>query len=263
MVLDVDSPGGGAPGSAELYASIRRVASEKPVVAYIRGVGASGAYYASCPAQRIVANPDALVGSIGVILLRPILSQLLQRLGVQLAVSKQGRLKDMLQPWREPTDEELERVQALIDDTYDAFVEAVARGRRMDEGRVRELATGEVFTGRQALRLGLVDELGDMETALGAASALGACAAAGGAHAAASAAGAAGARGGRGGGCGGGGGRPGGAAAREGGAVGAAGQPAGDWSGAVRRLASCQRASLASMERSARVTPCWRQAASM
>ena len=173
VVLDVDSPGGGAPGSAELYASIRRVASEKPVVAYIRGVGASGAYYASCPAQRIVANPDALVGSIGVILLRPILSQLLQRLGVQMSVSKQGRLKDMLQPWREPTDEELERVQGLIDDTYDAFVEAVARGRRMEVGRVRELATGEVFTGRQALRLGLVDELGDMETALGAASALG------------------------------------------------------------------------------------------
>ncbi len=95
VVLDVDSPGGGAPGSAELYASIRRVASEKPVVAYIRGVGASGAYYASCPAQRIVANPDALVGSIGVILLRPILSQLLQRLGVQMSVSKQGRLKDI------------------------------------------------------------------------------------------------------------------------------------------------------------------------
>ena len=173
LVLDVDSPGGAAPGSAELYAAVKRVAAEKPVVAYIRGMGASGAYYLSCPANRIVATPDALVGSIGVILLRPILSELLQRLGSGMSVSKQGRLKDMFQPWRPPTDEEEQKFQALIDDSYDAFVRAVAQGRGMTEDRVRELATGEVFTGRQAQPLGLVDVLGDMETALDAASELG------------------------------------------------------------------------------------------
>jgi protease-4 len=172
LVLDVDSPGGGAPGSAELYAAVKRVAAEKPVVAYIRGMGASGAYYLSCPASRIVATPDALVGSIGVILLRPVLAELLRRLGIGMSVSKQGRLKDMFQPWRPPTDEEEQKIQALIDDTYDAFVQAVAQGRGMAEDRVRELATGEIFTGRQALPLGLVDVLGDMETALDAASEL-------------------------------------------------------------------------------------------
>ena len=173
LVLDVDSPGGAAAASAELHAGIMRVAAEKPVIAYIRGTGASGAYYLSCAAHRIVAMPDALVGSIGVIALRPIVTELLQRIGVSTAVYKSGRLKDMFQPWRAPTPEEEEKVQAVLDDVYGGFIGAVAQGRGLEEGRVRELATGEVFTGRQAQGLGLVDRLGDMEAALEAASEMG------------------------------------------------------------------------------------------
>ena len=173
LVLDVDSPGGAAAASAELHAAVKRVAEEKPVVAYIRGTGASGAYYLSCAAHRIVAMPDALVGSIGVIAMRPILTELLQRIGVGTAVYKSGRLKDMFQPWRAPTPEEEEKVQALLDDVYGGFIGAVAQGRGLEEERVRELATGEVFTGRQAQPLGLVDQLGDMNAALEVASEMG------------------------------------------------------------------------------------------
>ena len=166
LVLDVDSPGGQAAASSELHAAVRRVAEVKPVIAYIRGTGASGAYYVSAAAHRIVAMPDALVGSIGVIAVRPVLAELLERVGVAMNVQKSGRLKDMHQPWRAPTDEERAVTQRLLDDVYDSFVAAVARGRKMDEAQVRELATGEVFTARRAQTLGLVDVLGDAEMAL-------------------------------------------------------------------------------------------------
>ena len=166
LVLDVDSPGGQAAASAELHAAVRRVAEVKPVIAYIRGTGASGAYYVSAAAHRIVAMPDALVGSIGVIAVRPVLAELLERVGIAMNVQKSGRLKDMHQPWRAPTDEEQAVTQRLLDDMYDSFVAAVARGRKMEESKVRELATGEVFTARRAHSLGLVDILGDAEMAL-------------------------------------------------------------------------------------------------
>lgn len=169
MVLDIDSPGGAAAASAELYLAIKRFSETKPVVAYIRGTGASGAYYISCAAQRIVAMPESFVGSIGVITVRPILEEMMQRIGVTMHVQKSGRLKDMHQPWRPPTDEEQGKVQDLLDDVYGGFIRSVATGRHMDEDRVRELATGEVYTARRAAELGLVDTLGDMEAALDAA----------------------------------------------------------------------------------------------
>ena len=165
LVLDVDSPGGQAAASAELHAAGRRVAQVKPVVAYIRGTGASGAYYVGTAAHRIIAMPDALVGSIGVIAVRPVLGELLQRMGVAMNVQKSGRLKDMHQPWRAPTDEERTVTQRLLDEVYDSFVAAVARGRKLEEAQVRELATGELFTARRAHTLGLVDDLGDAEAA--------------------------------------------------------------------------------------------------
>lgn len=169
MIIDVDSPGGAAAASAELYLALKRFSETKTLVAYIRGTGASGAYYISCAAQRIVAMPESFVGSVGVIAVRPILEELMQRIGVTMHVQKSGRLKDMLQPWRQPTDEEEAKVQELLDDVYAGFIRAVATGRRMEEDRVRELATGEIYTARRAAELGLVDTLGDMEAALDAA----------------------------------------------------------------------------------------------
>lgn len=169
LLLDIDSPGGSASASELLYRSVQRVAESKPVIAYVRGMGASGGYYICCAATRVVALPTALVGSIGVIFLRPVLEQLLAKAGVEFSVFKGGRLKDMTGFWRNPTSEESEKFQDLINEIYDNFVAVVAQGRSMDDARVRELATGEVYTGQRGVGLGLVDQVGDYQDALEAA----------------------------------------------------------------------------------------------
>lgn len=166
LVLDIDSPGGGASASDYIYRSVMRVGQRMPVVASIRGTGASGAYMISCAAQQIVASPGAIIGSIGVISVRPVLEELLGRVGVGVNVSKSGEFKDMGAIWREATPEEQQKMQGLIDDIYSGFVDTVARSRGIDEGAVRELATGEVYLAERARELGLVDELGDLDRAI-------------------------------------------------------------------------------------------------
>jgi protease-4 len=127
----------------------------------------------ACPASRIVSIPSAIIGSIGVISMRPLLYEAMERLGLQMQVTKSDRLKDMGSMFREPTPEELEKEQTLVDDLYDQFLEIVAEGRHMDKAKVKELATGEVFTGKRALDMGLVDEIGDLERAIDIAAELG------------------------------------------------------------------------------------------
>ena len=166
LVLDVDSPGGSVSASDYLYRSVARIAEEKPVVASIRGMGTSGSYLVSCAAQKIVASPGAIVGSIGVISIRPALRELLQRVGVGVNVDKSGEFKDMGAPWRDATPEEQEKMQAFVDDAFGVFVSIVATARNMDEDKVRELATGEVYWASRARELGLVDELGDLDRAI-------------------------------------------------------------------------------------------------
>jgi len=173
LLLDINSPGGSATGSDLMYHSLQKVAQQKPVVAYVSGIGASGGYYLCCAASKVVALPTALVGSIGVIYLRPILEQLLGKVGVELSVFKGGRLKDMTGFWRSPTDEESERFQGLISEMYDTFVSVVAQGRSLEDSQVRELATGEIYTARRGHEMGLVDELGDFDLALNLAGELG------------------------------------------------------------------------------------------
>ncbi len=166
VVLDIDSPGGSASASDDLFLAFERLARAKPLVASIRGTGASGAYLAALAARRIVANPNAIVGSIGVISAGPRVPRLLDRVGVGVSVRKAGRLKDMGAPWHDDSDEEQAKEQELVDAIYDAFVARVAAARRMSPERVRELATGEVWLGTRALELGLVDEIGDLERAV-------------------------------------------------------------------------------------------------
>ena len=165
-VLDIDSGGGAAAASDYIYRAARRLAGRKPLVANIRGIGASGAYMIACAAHRIVASPGSIVGSIGVISARPTLQGLLERMGVGVSVNKSGKFKDMGAPWRDATPEEQAKMQELIDDAYDAFVEVVADSREMSAERVREIATGEVYLAPRALEVGLVDELGDLGSAL-------------------------------------------------------------------------------------------------
>lgn len=173
VIINVDSPGGLATASDLLHSAVSRLAARKPVVVFVSGACASGSYLASCPAARIVALPTAVIGSIGVISMRPILQDLLGRIGVHVDVTKSGRLKDMGSYFREPTEEEKEKEEDLVAGFYDYFVTAVAKGRKMEEARVRELATGEVFLGEKARGLGLVDEVGDFERAVEIASDLG------------------------------------------------------------------------------------------
>jgi protease-4 len=173
LLLDIDSPGGSATGSEALHRSIERVAESKPVVAYVRGMGASGGYYLCCAASQVFTLPTALVGSIGVIYMRPVLEQLLGRAGIEFSIFKAGKYKDMTGFWRSPTSEESQRLQGLIDEIYDNFVQVVSKGRSLSDATVRELATGELMTGQRALEAGLVDHLGDYTDALEAAAVAG------------------------------------------------------------------------------------------
>ena len=166
LVLDIDSPGGSVSASEYLYECVVKVSKEKTVIACIRGTGASGAYLISCAADRIVAISGAIVGSIGVVSIRPVLEDLLRRTGIRVNVNKSGTLKDMGAFWREPTPEESEKTQSLIDESFDRFISIVAKSRKIDESEVRKLATGEVFWGIRAKELALVDELGGLDRAI-------------------------------------------------------------------------------------------------
>jgi protease IV len=166
VVLDIDSPGGSATASDDLYIAFQRLAARKPLVAAIRGTGASGAYLAAMAAHRVLANPTAVVGSIGVISASPRFVNLLERAGVTVTETRAGRLKGMGAPWREDTAEERDKEQRVIEAFYDSFVSRVAEGRKLTPERARELATGEVWLGQQALEMGLVDEIGDVERAI-------------------------------------------------------------------------------------------------
>lgn len=166
VVLDVDSPGGSATASENLFLALERLAARKPLVTIIRGTGASGAYLAAVAARRIVATPTAIVGSIGALSVTPRVGRLLERLGVGVSEHTAGALKAMGAPWREESATEREKSQQIVDRIYESFVERVAQARGLAPERARELATGEVWLGDEALELGLVDELGDLERAV-------------------------------------------------------------------------------------------------
>jgi protease-4 len=176
LVLDIDSPGGGVPASEYLYHSVAKVAEHMPVIASVRGVGASGAYMIACASEHIVANPGAIIGSIGVISVRPMLAAALEKLGIDVNVTKSGSLKDMGAFWRPSTPQEEAKLQGLIDESYERFVGIVAEARKLDEAAVRKLATGEVFWAPKALEAGLIDELGDLDTAVERAASAAGCA---------------------------------------------------------------------------------------
>jgi protease IV len=166
VVVDIDSPGGSAAASDYLHLALVRLAGEKPLVAHVRGIGASGSYLAAVAARRIVVAPNAIIGSIGVISVAPRAPELLARIGVSFQETKAGRLKGSGSPWREPTEEERVHEQELVDAYYRAFVGRVASGRAIDSERVRELATGEIWLGERAVELGLADEVGDLDRAI-------------------------------------------------------------------------------------------------
>lgn len=161
VLLELDTPGGGVSAAEEIHDAIRRLQrKDVHVVAWMRDVTASAGYYVSAPAERIIASPTTMTGSIGVILEYQEVGGLADKLGVRSVVIKSGELKDIGSPFRQITPKERGVLQGVIDEAFDQFVGVVAKGRDLPEARVRELADGRIYTGRQARRKGLVDELG-------------------------------------------------------------------------------------------------------
>ena len=174
VVLRLNSPGGGVAASQEIYEAVKkfRADTHKKVVVSMSSVAASGAYYIACASDKIYANPGTITGSIGVIAEWYNYGELLKWAKMENIVFKSGTLKDAGSPTRPLTEAEKVYFQGLIDNMYNQFVSAVASSRNMDEARVRKLADGRVYTGQEAKKNGLVDELGTYQDALAAAAKL-------------------------------------------------------------------------------------------
>ncbi|MFY9484814.1 MAG: signal peptide peptidase SppA [Patescibacteria group bacterium] len=171
VVLLVNSPGGSITASDTIYKKIIELkAAGKKVVVLMREVAASGGYYISSPADKIIANQGTLTGSIGVILQSVNVQGLFDKVGLQPVTFKAGKFKDLLSPTRAITDDERQLIQALIDEAHGQFITAVADGRKIDRSKIVALADGRVFSGTQAKQAGLIDDIGNLPEAIKAAS---------------------------------------------------------------------------------------------
>jgi protease-4 len=167
VVIRLNSPGGTPAASQEIDNELQRLRkSGKVVVASMGDVAASGAYWIAAGADRIVANPGTITGSIGVFMQTTNLEELYGKIGMDREIYKSGPYKDMGSADRPVTPEERAIFQSMVDDIYNQFIDVVARGRHKDIAEVKTLADGRVYTGRQAKELGLVDQLGDFHDAV-------------------------------------------------------------------------------------------------
>lgn len=171
IVLDVDSPGGSVVASADIHRAL--LECYKPVVTSMGETAASGGYYIAAATQYIVARPATLTGSIGVIWEFTDASALLEKLGIELRSIKSGSFKDQGSIARPLSEQEVAMLQAIIDEAYDDFVQVIVEGRDLSQAEVRSIADGRVFSGRQAVALGLVDVEGNLDDAIAQAAELG------------------------------------------------------------------------------------------
>jgi protease-4 len=165
LLLRIDSPGGTVGDSQEIYYALKKLREKIKIVASFGNISASGGVYIGMGAEHIVANPGTITGSIGVILRGNNLERLLEKIGVSFKVIKSGPYKDILAFDRELTAPEEHILQELIDISYQQFVQTVADARKLTVETVRSFADGRIFTGQQALELGVVDRLGTEEDA--------------------------------------------------------------------------------------------------
>jgi protease-4 len=173
VVLRVDSPGGGVGPSQEIAREVERLNKKKKVVVSMGSAAASGGYYISAPAEVIYANPGTITGSIGVIIGWANLEDLFKKIGFKPVVVKSGAHKDMISSSRELTKEEREMLDTMVQAVHGQFVGEVAKGRKMPEDKVRAFADGRILTGEEALKLGLVDKMGNFNDAIAHAGRLG------------------------------------------------------------------------------------------
>ena len=165
LLLRIDSPGGTVGDSQEIYSALKRLRDKVKIVASFGNISASGGVYIGMGAEHIMANPGTITGSIGVILRGNNLERLLDKVGVSFKVIKSGPYKDILSFDRELTEPEQHILQELIDTSYRQFVQTVADARQLSVDTVRSFADGRIFTGEQALELGVIDRLGTEEDA--------------------------------------------------------------------------------------------------
>lgn len=175
IVLAINSPGGSVGAVQEIYSMITKIKQKykKPFVAHFGDVAASGGYYIAAACDKIFSNSGTITGSIGVVFGSIEGEDLAKKIGIKANMVKSGRFKDIGSFWREMTKEEKKLLEDMINDTYNSFVEAVAKGRNMSFEKVKEIADGRIFTGNQALSLGLVDKIGDLYDAIDEAGILG------------------------------------------------------------------------------------------
>jgi len=166
IVLRIETPGGAVGAAQEIYREVKRTSEVKPVVASMGSMGASGGYYAALGADNIIANPGTMTGSIGVIVKFPNLEGLFEKIGYKSEVIKSGPLKDVGASDRPLSEEERILMQDLIDNVYNQFVRDIAAARAMPEETIFELADGRIYTGEQALEVGLIDSLGNFIDAI-------------------------------------------------------------------------------------------------
>jgi protease-4 len=166
IVLRVDSPGGSAIASDVIWREVVLTKNQKPLIASMSDVAASGGYYIAMPAHAIVAEPSTLTGSIGVVLTKFVIDGTLKKLGMNMEGVSQGKYANMYSPVRPFTPEERARMAENMQATYDAFVEKAAQGRNTTPERIDAIGQGRVWTGRQAKEIGLVDELGGLDRAI-------------------------------------------------------------------------------------------------
>jgi protease IV len=165
LLLRIDSPGGTVGDSQEIYSALKRLGQKIKIVASFGNISASGGVYIGMGAHHVVANPGTITGSIGVILRGNNLERLLEKVGVSFKVIKSGPYKDILAFDRQLTAPEQQILQELIDTSYNQFVQTVAEARKLGVDVVKSFADGRIFTGQQALELGVIDRLGTEEDA--------------------------------------------------------------------------------------------------
>ncbi len=170
IILRIDSPGGAVGPAQEIHAEVQKAKKEKKVLASMGSVAASGGYYVACAAEKILANPGSITGSIGVVVESLNIEELLRKIGLEPIVVKSGKHKDLGSPTRKMTEDEKRLLQEVLDNVHEQFIRAVAEGRNLPLEKVRPIADGRIFSGDQAFRLGLVDALGSLEDAIALAS---------------------------------------------------------------------------------------------
>ncbi len=165
ILIKINSPGGGANASEKVYRALRKADKTKPVVALIDSLGASGGYYIACGARKIVAYPTSITGSIGVIFESLNVSKLAEKIGISSFVIKSGKVKDAGNPFREPTQEDKKMLSSVIDGVYNEFLNSVSESRNIKIDTLKQYADGSVFSGKQALKIGLIDSVGGLDAA--------------------------------------------------------------------------------------------------